>query len=75
MRLIDADKIDYWVTANDDGTYTTPVTSVSRVNKMPSINAIPKRWIKVWGRRNNQKEVIQKLFDDWSEYKQKNIGT
>ena len=72
MRLIDADKIEYIAEIDDRGNeISPPMANPLSIDLMPSIDAIPRRWIKVWGRRNNQKEIIKQLLDDWSKFKQK----
>ena len=70
MRLIDTDKIVYCVEADDDGNVIRPAQLDEYViNGLPTVNAVPVRWIKVWGRRHNQKELIKQLLDDWREFK------
>lgn len=65
MRLIDADKLSP-MTVDNTGAFYPDLD----IDLAPTVNAIPVRWIKKWGRRNNQKEIAKQILDDWKIFRE-----
>ena len=72
LRLIDADEIVFYVSIDKHGQKSDwPIIDKADFDLRPTVDAILRRWIKVWGRRHDQKDLIRQLLDDWSEHKDK----
>ena len=60
MRLIDADKLKKAFVGNRYGTKAIEYV----INDMPTVNAIPIEWVKLW-LENNSKTVRNPDYYDW----------
>ena len=66
MRLIDADKLSYDITTEDEDYLTV---TYDEIQDQPTVEAIPIEWLREWFKRRYKGRTYRDLIEEWESEK------